>query len=100
MLLHCISLAGVASELPDESVPEPKEAYKIIRKELEEYNPELAKKAEAILLTKTDLVDAKILKKYLDYFKKTHEHVLAVTIVDDESVKKVSDDLVKILRKI
>ncbi len=98
MILHCISCEPAISDAPEGNPADPQEAYKVIRKELEEYSPELVKKPEVILLTKTDLVDEKTLASYVKLFKKTHEHVLTVSIVDDASVKKMSDELVKILR--
>lgn len=52
LLLHCIS-----SESED-----PLKDYKIIREELKKYNPGLLDKKEIILLTKSDLKEAKIKK--------------------------------------
>lgn len=87
-VLHCVSL-----ENEDLS-----KAYNTIRKELEAYSNELAKKPEILLLTKTDLVDEKTLKKKITEAKKLNKKILTVSILDDESVKKLKDDLVKILR--
>jgi ethanolamine utilization protein EutP (predicted NTPase) len=38
-------------------------------------------------------------KKELKTFKKNHEHVFAVSVLDDTSLKELKDNLVKILRK-
>lgn len=89
-LMHCISCEN----------ENPKEVYKTIRDELKKYDPDLVKKPEIILLTKTDMVDDKTLKSYIKLFKKTHEYVLHLSIIDDASIKKFTDELVKILRKI
>src|SRR3990167_5458885 len=90
ILLHCIS-----SEHDN-----PKEIYKTIHDELKKYDPELLKKPEVILLTKSDMVEEKILKKRVAMFEKTHNNVLTVSIIDDASVKTMKDRLVKILRRL
>ena len=90
MLLHCISLENEDITL----------AYKTIRKELEAYSAELASKKEIIVLTKTDLVDADILKDKIKEAKKLNPDVLVISILDDDGVKVFKDDLVKILRSL
>lgn len=89
MLLHCLSLEN-------EDI---KKAYKIIRGELEAYSTELAEKDEIIILTKTDLVDAKTLKKRIQEARKLNKKVLDVTVYDNDSIKDLKDKLVKVLRK-
>lgn len=88
-ILHCISCEE----------KDPLAAYTVIRTELKKYDEDMLKKQEIILLTKTDLVDAKTFTSYQKLFKKTHEHVLNLSIIDDVSIKTLSDTLVKILRK-
>ncbi len=90
VVLHCISLEN-------ENL---KGVYKTIRTELEAYSPELAEKEEIVLLTKTDLVTPAVLKKKITEAKKLNKNVFTVSILDDESIKKLKDSLVKILRKI
>jgi GTPase len=90
MLLHCISCEH----------ENPKEVYDVIRLELKKYDEALLHKPELMLLTKTDMIDGKKLESFKKLFKKTHEHVLGVSIIDDESIKNLSDELVKILRGI
>ncbi len=90
MLMHCISCENES----------PMEVYKTIREELKKYDPTLLVKPEIILLTKTDTVDGDTLALYIEQFKKTHEHVLNVSIIDDAKVKTLSDELVKIMGKI
>ena len=89
VLLHCLSLEN-------EDVVS---AYKVIRKELEDYSPELAEKDEVVILTKTDMVDEKTLEKAEKKISKLNKNVLSATVLDDKSVKKLKDDLIKILRK-
>ena len=90
MLLHCISCEH----------DNPKEIYMTIRGELKKYDKSLLDKPEVVLLTKTDLVDERTLKSRVKLFKKTHEHVLTLSVIDDDSVKNFKDELVKILRKL
>lgn len=90
MLLHCISC-----EHEDVS-----EVYNTIRKELEKYDPELVKKPEAILFTKSDLVDESKLSANVGIFKKLGKEVFTLSIIDDDSIKNLSDGLVKILNNL
>ncbi len=90
VLLHCISCEH----------EDPRKAYKVIREELKKYDLTLLDKPEIVLLTKTDLIDEKKLKSYMKLFEKSHKQVFQVSIIDDVSVKAVSDSLVKLLQKI
>jgi GTP-binding protein len=90
ILLHCLSLES------DNLVRD----YKIIRKELKAYSEELALKKEVIILTKTDMVDKKSLASSLKKISKLNPDILTVTILDDESVKNLKDELIKMFRKI
>ena len=89
VLLHCISLEN-------EDVVK---AYKIIRKELKDYSEELAEKKEIIILTKTDLIDEKKLISIIKKIEKVNKNVYTATVYDNESVKKLKDNLIKILRE-
>ncbi len=86
--------------------------YKDIRKELEKYDKKLglksdglASKKELIVLTKTDaLSDDKMIEKKIKEFKKTfkkgeEKDILTISLFDDDSIKKFSDELIKILKK-
>jgi GTP-binding protein len=88
LLLHCISADTENFEV----------AYNTVRKELEKFDEEMAKKEEIILITKTDMVDEKTLKDLVKKYSKTHK-VLTVSILDDDSLKSLSDTLVKIVKK-
>lgn len=90
MLLHCISCEN----------ENPKEVYNIIRDELKKYDPALLDKTEVILFTKSDLINGDKLEKITKLFKKTHKDVFSISIIDDDSIKKFSDALVRILQKL
>lgn len=84
-------------------------AYKEVRKELEKYDKKLkeeegkklSEKKEIIILTKIDTVDdPKIVAKKVKEFEKLGgKKVFAITLFDDKAVKKLKDELVKILKK-
>jgi len=91
-------------------------AYKEVRKELTKYDKKLkldegglAEKREIIILTKTDVVDEKTVEKKIKEFstgvgstsggKKTKKDIFTISLYDDKSVKKLSDGLIKILKK-
>ena len=74
------------------------EAYKTIRKELGQFDRELLDKKELIVLTKTDLIkDEKIIEKIIKKMQKINPNTIAVTIYDNNSVKKFKDFLSKFL---
>jgi len=72
--------------------------YKTIRKELEKHDPELSKKEEIILLTKTDVTDEKSIREVVKEFEKLKKPVFTVTLYDNQSIKNFGDELVKILK--
>jgi GTP-binding protein len=69
--------------------PTPVADYKTIRAELGAYSKALLKKPEHLFLTKSDVVDEKTLKNTLVKLKKIDPKVIAISIIDDESIKKV-----------
>jgi GTPase involved in cell partitioning and DNA repair len=90
MLAHLVSLEN----------EKPMSVYKEIRKELGNYDKTLLEKDEVIILTKTDIVEnKKKIDKIKNEFLKLKKPVFTLSLYDDESVKKLMDDLVKILRK-
>ncbi len=90
MLLHCISCEH-------ENLME---VYTTVRSELEKYGGDLITKKEAILLTKSDLIDEQKLKENIEIFKKLNKEVFSVSIIDDVSIKNLSDSLVKTLKNL
>ncbi|MFH0755110.1 MAG: GTPase ObgE [bacterium] len=103
ILLHCLSLEN------EDLV----KAYKIIRNELKKYSEELTNKKEIIILTKTDLIGDmdkhglkiqinadnlntnKKIEQIIKKLSKFNSNILNVTILDDDSIKKLRDDLIK-----
>lgn len=88
ILVHCI----------DSSVEDVEQSYQVVRDEFEKFNPELTKKPELILLTKTDLVEPEVVKKSMTAFKKTHKTVLSCSIYDDESIEKLQKSLISFVK--
>lgn len=88
MLLHCLSLESTKL-ITD---------YKTIRKELKAYSEELAVKPEVVILTKTDVLDKKEVEAAKKKIAKFNKNILTVSILDDNSVKELKDNLVKLLR--
>lgn len=90
ILIHCLSLEN----------EDLLKAYDAIRDELKAYDPDLAKKREIVLLTKTDVLEnPKDLDKAVKKISKRNKEVYTLSILDDKSVKKFKDALVKILRE-
>lgn len=73
--------------------------YKTIRTELANFGQGLEDKQETIILTKTDTVDDKALAKAKKDLKKLNPDILDVTVLDDASIKELSDTLIKKLRE-
>ncbi|OHA07151.1 MAG: hypothetical protein A3J10_01835 [Candidatus Sungbacteria bacterium RIFCSPLOWO2_02_FULL_54_10] len=74
----------------------PVAAYTIIRKELENFDPELAQKKEITVLTKTDLIeDPAVLERMVAEMKKATPVVTTLAIFDDAQVKELRDMLIK-----
>ncbi len=86
VILHCIS-CETGDALKD---------YKTVRKELADFKPELTEKPEIILLTKTDMVDTKIVEKLVKSLKKEAKTILSVSIHDYQSL----EELKEVLRKL
>jgi GTPase len=71
-----------------------KKAYQSIREELKRFDPELLKKKEVVLLTKTDLIDdPATLEKLVEKVKEIVGSALTISIYDDEAIKKFVSEL-------
>ncbi len=77
----------------------PAKDYKIIGKELGNYNKLLLKKPEYVFLTKSDEVSPAEIKKKLTVLKKLNPKTLALSVFDDASLEKLKDILNKIKEK-
>ena len=88
ILVHCLSLES------EDLIKD----YEVIRKELEKYNPELLKKRELILLTKSDLVSEKELEKQLKKIEsKTKKTALPISVHNIEQIEIFKKELLKML---
>ena len=79
MLLHCLS-----SETVD-----PLTDYKTVRKELGNYNKELLRKPEIILITKSDLTGSETIGKIIKRLKNKTHQILSVSIHDWDSIEEL-----------
>ena len=85
VLLHCIAADS----------PHPFEDYKVICKELGDYNKKLLDKPEYILITKTDLVSADQAEVTMKSLKSIKRDILPVSIHDLDSLKALEKILAK-----
>lgn len=103
MLAHLVSFENLKSS----SAAGMTKVYKEVRKELEKYDKKLnlsgeglSSKEEIIILTKTDVVEnPETVEKVAKEFKKITPKVFVLSLYDDKTVKKFSDELMKILKK-
>ncbi len=84
IILHCIDLTD----------PTPMKSYETIRNEFGAFSPALLTKPEIILLTKTDLVSPRVIRKARVLFAKKGKKVLTCSIYDPKSMKRLK----KVLR--
>ena len=71
-------------------------AYNTLRKELEQYDPELLNKNEIVLLTKADLIEEDaFLEAVVRKMRKIVRDVLVLSLYDDKAVQVVRDTLIK-----
>jgi GTPase involved in cell partitioning and DNA repair len=73
--------------------------YNTIRKELGNYNETMLSKNELLVLTKTDLVDEKLLKKNEKIAEKLNVNYLTVSIYDDNSLEKLKAKILELTQK-
>ena len=85
MLLHLISLEN----------QDLRKTYKVIRNELKQFDSSLLDKKEIVVLTKTDLVDEKQIKKAINDLKKDNPLVQTLSLYDDDSIKLLRDFMTK-----
>lgn len=73
--------------------------YKLIHKELENYNPELLKNPEYIFLSKSDMVSELELNKKLLKLKEINPNTIAITIYDDKTLEPIKSILKKVIKE-
>ena len=72
--------------------------YKTIRAELKQYGHGLDEKPETIVLTKTDTVDPAAVSLAIKEVSKLNNNILTVSVLNDQSIKEVKDEIVRRLR--
>lgn len=89
--LRHVERTSVLLHLIDAYEENPEEQYKIIRKELENYQPELAERPEIIALTKTEGLDKDIISYQMDKIKKVAKNaqIFAISSVAHTGLKDV-----------
>lgn len=75
---------------------DPEKDYEIIRKELGVYKNSLLQKPEYLFLTKSDLVTDKVIEEKLKILKKINSNVIAISILNPNSLKNVRNILNRI----
>lgn len=91
LLIHCVSLES----------ENPMADYEAVRAEVSSFpDADLAQKQEVVVLTKSDAKTPSEIDALVAQFAKEGREVLAVTILDDASVKAFGDALVSTLRKL
>jgi GTP-binding protein len=78
---------------------DPARDYKIIRKELGDYNRALLDKKEYLFVSKSDMVSGTALKEKTAKLKKLNPNVITLSIHDIESLEKVKKILNQIIQK-
>lgn len=89
VLIHCLDLQ--AKDLVKD--------YETVRKELKEYTSDLTVKNELLVLTKSDLVDAKEIKNLLKIGNKLNANNLVVSIYNDESLAQLKAKILQLTQK-
>lgn len=89
IILHLVSLENENIE----------ETYLTVRRELSKFGEGLQEKQEIIILSKTDMVSDIKLKEAKSILSKHNKDILSVTILDDKSIKSLSEEIIKRLEK-
>ncbi len=87
-LIHCISVLD-ADIL---------ESYETVRRELEEFDSELMKKPEIVVLTKADETSSEDLKDKVKEIQKKAKTVFTTSIIDEESIKKLRESMIQMAK--
>jgi GTP-binding protein len=93
ILLHCISLEN-------ESLAD---TYRVVRGELEQYDPELGNRPEVIIITKSDLLTPDEVEQKIADAKKSipewkDKQMFVVSTFDIEAMKRLSNGLTELLK--
>jgi GTP-binding protein len=89
VLIHCIDCKSADF----------KKDYETIIKELQEYKNDLTVKNELLVLTKSDTVDPKEIKKLVKVADKLNTNNLVVSIYDDSSLEELKAKILELTQK-
>ncbi len=89
MLVHLVSLEN----------EDMAEAYLTVRRELERYGNGLETKKEVVVISKTDLATEEQILAAKKTLKKYNPDILEVSILDDHSIKHLSQEIIKRLEQ-
>jgi len=96
--LKHVERTGILLHLVSADQDDPFAAYREVRKEVESFGHDLLDKREIIVLSKMDLVSSKECETKMQLLtRETGREVLSVSVKDQKSLKKFSDQLAKIL---
>lgn len=90
VLFHCVSLDSES----------PRQDYQAVRGELAAWGEDLEKKAEIIVLTKSDTRDSAAIESLTSEFISLGKEVLVVSALDDVALKELSDAITAQLARI
>jgi GTP-binding protein len=89
VLVHCLdSLSGNI-----------KIDYQTVRKELEQYSPQLLEKNELLVLTKSDLVDEATIKKNRKVAEKLNANTIVMSIYSDQDLEQLKAKILEFSQK-
>lgn len=97
--LKHVERTGILLHLVSADQDDPLAAYGEVRKEVEAFGHDLAKKREIIILSKIDLVSPEERETKMQLLaRETGREVFSVSVEDPEALKAFSDQLTKILK--
>ncbi len=76
---------------------DPVSDYKIVRAELEKYNSMLLAKPEYIFISKSDVAAESLIEKMKNDFKEIGKEVVAISIIDSDSLERVKKILNRLI---
>lgn len=97
--LRHITRTKVITHLVSLESEDPIVDYEVIKNELGAYDKTLLEKPDIIILTKSDLIDAKTIAKRITLFQKhcKHKNVYAVSAFDEDAIKELQENLSRFL---
>ena len=100
--LKHIERCGVILHLIDINSEDVVEDYKTIRRELEGYQGDLAKKSEIIALTKTDCLNKDEINKKIEEFQKylgKNKKIFNISAISNQNIEILSRELLNIIKE-